>query len=367
MNYILKEKMDPNLIMDSKNYLNLNFLLYKYKYLYKYIYIGFFSVVIELIVLNFLVNNYNLNFLISDLIGLVAGIIFAFILNFYLNFKLNLSYLRKTFLFFMMISILSWSMQKILQSNIVTFSNSYELNRLVTSSVFFLAAYYLHRRFTFKNYKKVGFALYLTKKINYEKIFKKVLYSPDFIHLDVVDKSFSPISSRSDFKQISKIKKYWPNMEIHTHIMSKEPMKYLDTLCKYSTMIYVHYEIKENLNKLRKIIKKSGKKFGIAITLKTNPKKIVKILRKTDGILILSIDKPGHSGQEFRTKALEYMEFINKLKFKEKLTLCIDGGINEKINKIIDSDYVVSNSSILKSVNPNQQIFKLKSNSYYEL
>lgn len=359
--------MDPSLIMDSKNYLNLNFILYKYKFLYKYIYIGFFSVVIELIVLNYLVNNYKLNFLISDLIGLTVGIIFAFILNFYLNFKLNLSYLRKTFLFFMMISVFSWSIQKFAQTSIVNFSNSYELNRLTTSSLFFLAAYYLHRRFTFKNYKKVGFALYLNKKINYQKIFNKILYGPDFIHLDIVDKSFAPFSTRSDFKQIAKIKKYWPKMEIHTHIMSKKPMRYLDTLSKYSSMIYVHYEIEQDLYKLKKKIKKLGIKFGIAITLKTNPKKIIKILREADGILILSIDKPGYSGQEFKSKALEYMDYINKINFRDRLTLCVDGGINEKINKIIDSDYVVSNSSILKSVNPDQQIFKLKSNSYYEL
>lgn len=360
--------MGLNLIMANEKF-NINFLLYKYKYLYKYIYIGLVSVLIELLILNFLVSKYQISFFIADITGLITGILFAFILNFYLNFKLrfNLYHVQRTFLFFLSISIFSWLSQKLIQTYLINFSNSYELNRLISSGVFFLVAYYLHRRITFKNYKKIGFALYLNKEINYKEIFKKVSNCPDFIHLDVVDNSFIHNTNKSDFNQFNKIKKYWPNLEIQSHIMSKKPSKYIEFLSKVSSIIYIHYEIDEDLNKVRKQIKKKGIKFGIAITLKTNPKNILNIIKKSDGILLLSINKPGFTGQEFQTKAFEYINYINKLQFKKNLILCVDGGINEQNNKIIDSDYIVSNSSILKSINPKQQIFKFKSNSYYEL
>lgn len=352
-----------------KDTFNINFLIYKYKYLYKYIYIGFLSVVIEIIVLNFLISKYQISFFIADITGLILGILFAFILNFYFNFRLksNIYHVRKTFVFFLLISIFSWSSQKFIQNNIINLNNTYELNRLISSSCFFLVAYYLHRRFTFRNYKKIGFALYLNKKINYKNVFKKISNCPDFIHLDIVDKSFSPKSSKSDLNQLKKIKKYWSNSDIQSHIMSKKPSKYIKFLSKISSIIYIHYEINEDLNKLRRQIKGLGIKFGIAITLKTNPKNILNTIKNSDGLLILSINKPGHSGQEFQLKALEYINYVNNLNLKNNLSLCVDGGINESVNKMISSDYIVSNSSILKSLNPKKQIFKLKSNSYYEL
>ena len=349
--------------------ININFLLYKYKYLYKYIYIGFISVLIEILILRFLVSKHQVNFLIADIAGLFMGILFAFILNFYFNFKFkfNLYQIKKSFLFFLFISIFSWLSQKFIQQNLINLNNSYELNRLISSTLFFLIAYYLHRRFSFKNYKKIGFALYLSKEINYKEVFKRVSNCPDFIHLDIVDKSFAKNSPESDFDQLNKIRKHWPNLDIQCHIMSKKPSKYIEFLCEIASIIYVHYEIDENVIKLRRKIKGHGVKFGIAITLKTKPKNILNIIKKSDGILVLSINKPGHSGQEFQSKALEYINYINNLEYKKNLSLCVDGGINEKINKVINSDYIISNSSILKNLDPKQQIFKLKSNSYYEL
>ena len=147
--------------------------------------------------------------------------------------------------------------------------------------------------------------------------------------------------------------------------MSKKPSKILKQVIDYSDTIFIHWEITENLNKLRKQIEAKNKKFGIAITLKTPPKKIIGILKKSSNLLILSIDDPGFSGQRFNLKAFKYIEYFNQVAFRSKFRICVDGGVDENIIKILNVDDVVSNSAILKSNNPAGEILKFQSTKYH--
>ena len=61
--------------------------------------------------------------------------------------------------------------------------------------------------------------------------------------------------------------------------MSKKPTKLVENILDYADLIFVHFEITENLDNIRKLIISKNKKFGVAITLKTEPKKILNILR----------------------------------------------------------------------------------------
>jgi pentose-5-phosphate-3-epimerase len=145
--------------------------------------------------------------------------------------------------------------------------------------------------------------------------------------------------------------------------MSKRPSIWLKNILPHADIIFVHYETKENLYKLKDTIINNGKKFGIAITLDTHPKKILNILKYSSSVLILSIKKPGFSGQKFNLKALEYIDYLNKNLAKKKVMICVDGGIDENIIKILNVDEVVSSSSILKNSNPIDQILKIKHQS----
>ena len=163
---------------------------------------------------------------------------------------------------------------------------------------------------------------------------------------------------------MSNIKRTWPNHEIQTHIMSKKPTKILNEVIDYSDIIFIHCEINENLNKIRKKILAKNKKFGVAITLRTPPKKILKILKQASYLLILSIDDPGFSGQKFNFKAFDYIEYFNNVKFRKDFRICVDGGIDKNIVKILNVDDVVSNSAILSSRNPAAEIVKFQSAKY---
>jgi|TARA_Y100000294_G_scaffold177044_1_gene201208 putative flippase GtrA len=277
-------------------------LIKKFKFFNIFVIIGFFSILLELITYNFLYFlKVHPNF--ADFFALLVGICFAFYFNFFYNFEVHKSKIIKAFIFFFIISFFSWSFQKIYSHYFILENLSYELTRLITSGSFFIIGYFLHRKFSFSDFKKVGIAFYLDKKLNLKKIFKSIGNNSNFIHIDIVDKSFSKNKLNNDISVLSEIKKTWPNHEIQTHIMSKKPSKILKDVIEYSDTIFIHYEINENLNELRKKIESQNKKFGVAITLKTPPKKILNVLKKATNLLILSVDDPGFSGQKFNFKA----------------------------------------------------------------
>ncbi len=337
--------------------------LQSYRYFFIFIIIGFSSLIIEFFFFN-LLKNIGLNKDGSSFLGLISGIIFAFYLNFFFNFEIHKSKITKAFIFFIVICFFSWSFQRFLGIYFVLEEISYEFKRLITSGIFFIVAYYLHKNFSFREFKKVGVAFYLTKSLNIKKIYKLIGNNTNFIHVDLIDKTFSKNRLVNRLELIKKIKDTWPNQEIHAHVMSKKPTKLVENILDYADLIFVHFEITENLDNIRKLIISKNKKFGVAITLKTEPKKILNILKKSSSLLILSVDNPGFSGQNFNSKAFKYIDFFNDLKFRGKFRICIDGGVNKNIVKILDVDDVVSNSSILDSNDPVNEIANLKSVDY---
>ena len=75
------------------------------------------------------------------------------------------------------------------------------------------------------------------------------------------------------------------------------------------------------------------------------------------------MDDPGFSGQKFNFNTFDYIEFFNKLNFRDKFRICVDGGVDKNIVKILDVDDIVSNSSILGSKDPINEIMKFQSNN----
>jgi ribulose-phosphate 3-epimerase len=338
----------------------INSLYFKFRFILVYVLIGFFAIIFELFIFS-VITHYNLFGESKKIISVLFGIFFAFILNFFLNFKVRYSKIVESFFYFAFISLSSfWFFQLNISNHILQLNVKYEASRLITSASFFLIAYIFHKKFSFKDFKKIGLALYLENNLKINKIHNSVKNYPDFIHIDIIDKTFSKNRLVNKISSIKKIKYLWPNHEIQAHIMSKKPSVWLKNLLPFADIIFVHYEIKENIYKLKDTIVNNGKKFGLAITLDTHPKRILNILEYCYSVLILSIEKPGFSGQKFNLKALEYIDYLNTHLTKKRIKICVDGGIDENIIKILNVDEVVSSSSILKNSNPINQILKIK-------
>ena len=344
---------------------NINFFFYKKKHLIIYTIIGFLSLIFELYLRNFIKMNISTNEIFLHT-SLIFGIFFAFYFNIKLNFNVPKIYLKKSLIFFFSISTCSYLFQYFLRNQIELSKYSFEEARILISGSFFLIAYFFHIKFSFKDSRKVGVAIYANGYENIKKIFDTIGPYPDFIHVDIVDKTMNKDAPNPNLSKLEVVKAYWPNHSIETHIMSNDPISLIDEkILNYSDIIYVHNEIKNKMEVIKKI--ESKKKIpGIVLHSIYDYQNIEEIVKNFNQILILSITKPGVSGQEFNERSYKLINKINLIKLRNKYTVCVDGGVKSKIiNKFI-SEKVVSGSEVLNNPNPIRKIMSLQTLARYE-
>jgi len=195
----------------------------------------------------------------------------------------------------------------------------------------------------------------LKEKNNKEEVINRLLNtSADYIHLDIMDSTFTNSSSfdLNDFKLVNK--KY------DIHIMSTDLDNQINKAIKLNPeYISFHYESTKEIDKYIDLIKKHNIKVGLAISPKTKLYKIKKYLDKIDLLLILSV-VPGLGGQTYIEKVTKKIIKANKI--KKNYLISVDGGINnDTINKIKEYvDIVVAGSYITDSEDYENKIMSLK-------
>ena len=348
-------------------YLNarLEIFVYRFRFLGLYIIFGVVSLIIEFFSRNYFLH-LKYSYYISTLSAVFLGIAFAFWANVRFNFKIPRSRRNKALVYFLIISCFSGSTQWILVKLLFFDNIQYELGRLLISGPLFLLGYLLHRKFSFKDFKKVGVAVYANGVEDFREIYDKIGSYPDFIHVDLVDNSMNPNSEEVKPYRLETMKAYWPGTQVQTHIMSMRPSIWLDQLIPHSDVIYVHAESEDNIEKLFNKIRASGKNTGLAITLDTNPHDIIELLKISDYVLVLTIPNPGFSGQRFDSRGFDLIRKINNLNFRNNFILCIDGGVNENIVNKLQAENIVSGSCVLKSSDPKRKIMRLQTLGRYE-
>ena len=344
--------------------MNYKLLSYKYRFFFGYILIGFLSLLIEVLILNF-INNFLNNQILSSFLSVLSGILFSFWINVRYNFKVSKSKRNRSLYLFLIISLSSYLIQVLLINNFETHL-SYEKLRIITSGSFFWIAYFFHRKFSFKDFKKVGVAIYANGIEDLKLIYDKVQDYPDFIHVDIVDQTFNIKSKQVLTYKTEVIKGYWNSKFIECHIMSKYPKKWILEIIENVDRIFIHCEINENIEELLKLIKENNCQSGIVLQNRDQLSVFEKYNHLIDSILILSIENPGYSGQSFKTDALETISEINNHKYRNQITLVVDGGINNKNISLIRSENVVSGSYVINSKNPINNLMILQTSSQYE-
>ncbi len=333
-------------------------LYFKSRYLIVYILIGVISILFELQIRKILII-YSFDQFNASLISLPPSILLAFFLNINFNFKIQKKKIGGSFIFFVLISFSSLVLQFFLKAKINIFNN-YDLDRLFISGCCFLIFYFLHRNFSFKNYVKVGVAIYANGVEDIGKIFTKIGPYPDFIHVDIVDQTFLKKAKPVKSYKLEIIKSLWPDKEIHAHIMSKDPIKWIKKVRKYTNKIFIHFESGKDLKKLTRDYKDYKKFLGLAVSINTDFNEYKNYLYLFDNLLLLTIKKPGYSGQNFIKKSYNIINKINLYTKDRQFNLCVDGGINLKVAKEIKSEEIVSGSYILNSNDPMKTLLKLK-------
>ena len=344
----------------------INLFFYKFRFLLLYIIFGIASLIIEFTFRNYLIA-LTFNHSYATFLGVLIGILFAFWSNSKLNFKIPSPRLLKALFYFLIISFFSASIQFYIGKVFLVENKNYELNRIIISSIIFLIAYWFHRKYSFINFKKVGVAIYADAAENIKDINSKISHYPDFIHIDIVDKTMKDDADDVEIFRFETIKAYWPNTQIQTHIMSESPSKWFPKVLPFSDVIYVHGDINQDISPIISEIRNVGKLVGIALRTTSEINNYIDLLKKADYVLLLTIENPGNSGQVFHSSAFKKIEQLNNLSFRNRFVLCVDGGVNTSISKLINSECIVSGSSVLDDSDPIKQIMRLQTNSRYEI
>ena len=344
--------------------MNYKFILYKYRVFLGYIIIGILSLFIELVTYNFL-SSFQNNQILNSFLSVLTGIFTSFWLNVKYNFKISKSKRNRSLLYFLLISFSSYLIQIFLIKKL-DHQLSYEKLRFVTSGSIFWIAYIFHRKLSFKDFKRVGVAIYANGVENLNTIYNKIEQYPDFIHVDIVDETFNKESKEVLTYKTEVIKGYWNSKFIECHIMSKNPKKWIHEIIRNVDRIFIHCELNENIEKLLKLIKENNCQAGIVIQKIDQLSIFEKYNDLIDALLVLSIESPGYSGQSFKMDSLEIISKINNHKLRNQISLVVDGGVNNKNIPIIKSENIVSGSYVINSKDPIKNIMILQTSSQYE-
>jgi len=159
----------------------------------------------------------------------------------------------------------------------------------------------------------------------------------EWIHIDVMDGHFVPNITIG--VPVVKSLKQATDLVLDTHLMIENPKKYIEPFAKAgSDIITFHYEACKNFEDVKEVIeliKSFGKKVGISIKPKTEPKKIYEYIPLVDLVLIMTVE-PGFGGQEFMHDCALKIPQI-KEHADGNLIIQVDGGINNLTGKICKS------------------------------
>jgi ribulose-phosphate 3-epimerase len=294
------------------------------------------------------------------------SVLFAYWTNVRFNFKVPIAKRNRALLYFAGISGLSALLNYAFRAQLLDLGWSYEKARFGVSAVLFSFGYFLHRRYSFADRKQVGVAVYANGVEDIRGIRGKIGEFPDFIHVDLIDASFGASDTDVRSYRLETIRAYWPQRKIHVHLMTRNPTRWLAGVLPYADVVIVHREIDEDLKEIFNTIQRSGRQAGLALSLATPIEAAVPFLDRITLLMLLTIARPGHSGQNFQIEALERIEALNKWPDRSRFKICVDGGVNEKNIHLLNVEFVVSGSSVLKAENPAGQIMRLQTSNNHE-
>ena len=342
----------------------INFLIYRFRYLFNYIIIGFFSILLEIIIISQF-NKIGVSLIFSAPIGFMSGLFLSYILNSRLNFRVPKKNNLRTFALFSTISTISLILNFIIMGLISRkFNVDYTTLRFATASVIFMASYLAHRKITFNFMKNVGIAIYLAKNQSIEEAYSKIKYYCDFIHIDLVDETINKECSEVDLSLIKEINKTWALKKMF-HVMSKKPFEWIKKVYPYVDIILFHLEIEDNLNEIIEFCKINKKKCGIILGYESKIKDLMPYIKNIEFVQVMGIKTLGKSGQGLEVSALDKLKELRELQKTHSFDIIFDGGVKPTNIPQISAKYIIAASSLFSSDNPIKSFMELKTSARY--
>ncbi|MBQ7500499.1 MAG: ribulose-phosphate 3-epimerase [Clostridia bacterium] len=174
----------------------------------------------------------------------------------------------------------------------------------------------------------------------------------EYLHIDVMDGIFVPNITIGP-PVIKAIRKH-SDLIFDVHLMITDPIRYIeDFAAAGADLITIHHESCDNQIETLKKIHLLGKKTGISIKPKTDPKVLDAYLEYADLILIMTVE-PGFGGQSFIPDTLKSVKYAKALvdSNNKNIEIEVDGGISPANSALVTSagaNVIVAGSAIFGS------------------
>lgn len=189
----------------------------------------------------------------------------------------------------------------------------------------------------------------------------------DCLHMDVMDGHFVPNITVGPVVSNS-LKGELRELPFHIHLMITDPLEYAPRFeaGREDTIIF-HLEAAEEPRAAIEEIREMGTRVGISMNPDTDTRAINRFLPRIDEVLVMSV-VPGFGGQEFRTGALDKIEYLREEIDKGDYTarISVDGGINPSTGKMAveaGADLLVAGSAIFSSPDRLDAVKRLRSSA----
>ena len=185
----------------------------------------------------------------------------------------------------------------------------------------------------------------------------------DYLHCDVMDGHFVPNISFG-LPIIRSIKGRFKSLPLDIHLMIENPDLYVKDFAEFASILTVHYEACNHLDRTINYIKSFNVKAFVSINPHTSVDLLTNILNVVDGVLIMSVN-PGFGGQKFIKYSIDKIKKLDDVRKKRNLhfSIEVDGGVDlENKDDLIKSgvDILVAGSAIFKSNDKIETISRMR-------
>ncbi|MGZ3689628.1 MAG: ribulose-phosphate 3-epimerase [Bdellovibrionota bacterium] len=147
----------------------------------------------------------------------------------------------------------------------------------------------------------------------------------DWLHVDVMDGHFVPNLTIGPL--VVEALKPVTKLPLDCHLMVSRPEDWVEGFAKAgASIITVHAEATNHLDRLLNRIRELGCKAGVSLNPATSLSTIEEVLDIVDLVLIMSVN-PGFGGQKFIPHTREKVKRLASARGQRKFMIQIDGGI----------------------------------------
>ncbi len=153
------------------------------------------------------------------------------------------------------------------------------------------------------------------------------------IHVDIMD-GFYVDKIAGSINELSTIRNNTKS-HLHVHLMTESPAIWARDVINAGADTVIISTNTSGVHDAINVIKKAGKRCGIALNPESNVEILVPILKDVDEIMVMAVT-PGAAGQEFNPSVLQKIKILDYTRKKHglKYLISVDGGITPETAKL---------------------------------